>query len=141
VGVPAVYTSEVVLCIRQFYITIFEYGRSEAVMGHHSEPVRNFVAGMAAVAISQIVGNPVDVLANRVMASGGYGHSHIKRAAGNAPAFEYKTVGLFNGGAYRAVRHIVATEGIRGLGHGYFASVALHAPSSGIWWAIYGEVW
>ena len=127
-------------CILQFYITLFEMGRTKGVMGHHvPEPVRNFAAGIVAVATSQLVGNPVDVLANRVMAAGG---KHVVPKTGNLAAahFNYKNLGLFNGGAWRAVQHILAAEGWRGLYHGYGASVALHAPTSGIWWAMYGKL-
>lgn len=51
---------------------MFEFGRSEAVWGPgRPEALRNFFAGAVAVLTSQLLGNPVDVVANRIMASGG----------------------------------------------------------------------
>lgn len=129
----------------QLYITLFEFSRRESILGSHTpEPLRNFIAGIFAVATSQLAGNPIDVLANRVMAAGGLRSSNrvVQATAtlpeSTAPAFNYRNVGLFNGGAMRAVRHILAKEGWRGMYHGYSTSVALNAPTSGIWWAIYG---
>lgn len=125
------------------------------MLGSHTpEALRNFIAGFCAVATSQVIGNPIDVLANRVMASGRKGAqqpgpaspastaAHVEHAVHTqaSSAFNYRNVGLFNGGAFRAVKHIIAVDGWRGLMHGYWASVALHAPTSGLWWAIYG-VW
>jgi solute carrier family 25 protein 44 len=102
----------------QAYITVFEVSRGALSRSGalQSDSARFFAAGAVASFVGQMILVPLDVVSQRLMVQGG------PRA--------------FKGGAQLA-RHIVASEGVRGLYRGFAASVATYAPTSGVWWTCY----
>ncbi len=122
--------------VGQLYISVYEYLRAaESPVGvalgpEVGEGGRNMAAGAIAVAVSQCLGNPVDVIATRAMAAAG--------AASAAAGGVYADVGLLSGGAVRAVRHVVAQSGVRGLYAGYGVATLVQAPTASVWWGVYG---
>uniref|UniRef100_A0A1D2A7C5 Solute carrier family 25 member 44 n=1 Tax=Auxenochlorella protothecoides TaxID=3075 RepID=A0A1D2A7C5_AUXPR len=89
----------------------------------------SFVGGGLASFSSHAVMVPLDVVSQRQMIRTGQLRGG---GASAAPA-------VGPGGAAMA-RHILATEGVRGLYRGLGASIATYVPSSAIWWSSYG-VW
>eukprot|EP00759_Apiculatamorpha_spiralis_P042652 PhF_6_TR40558/c0_g1_i1/m.60809/K15121/SLC25A44; solute carrier family 25, member 44 len=83
--------------------------------------IRDGLSGFSADLTSQLFYIPFGLIGNRQMAAG-HGIS----------AYPYMSTP-------RYFRHIVQTEGIRGLYVGLMASLML-VPSSGVWWSIYGEL-
>ncbi|WCJ25554.1 Mitochondrial substrate carrier family protein [Euphorbia peplus] len=89
-----------------------------------SEPsqaaLANGVAGMTASLCSQGVFVPIDVVSQKLMVQGYFGHAK------------------YNGG-FDVARKIIKSDGIRGFYRGFGLSVLTYAPSSAVWWASYGS--
>jgi solute carrier family 25 protein 44 len=84
----------------------------------------SFVAGGIASLSGQLVAVPVDVISQRQMISGGADKSVSQK--------------INSSGGLALARHIIKTEGIRGLYRGLGASVLTFVPASAIWWSSYG---
>lgn len=92
----------------------------------------NLVGGAMASLSSHVITVPLDVVAQRQMIR--TGQQRELAAAGQRAAALVKPGGL------AMARHILETEGFRGMYRGLGASIATYVPTSGIWWASYG-VW
>ncbi|KJE89181.1 carrier protein [Capsaspora owczarzaki ATCC 30864] len=113
------------------YLTSYEYVKSHAQRFERPEWSQdkktlhqNLIAGFLSSVCSQVIIVPIDVIVQRQMVQG------TQSAAGTA-------VEAARGG-YAEFRHILATQGVRGLYRGLHLSLMLYPPSSAIWWATYG---
>jgi solute carrier family 25, member 44 len=111
----------------QIYVTTFELTRHMVSANTDNELVKNAVPGGLASLISQSVVVPVDIVSQRMMV-----HGQVTSPFGAAapPLLSTRQV----------VRDILKTEGSKGLFRGYWTSIATFAPSSIVWWAVYGKV-
>eukprot|EP00123_Amoebidium_parasiticum_P011827 comp20924_c2_seq1/m.27925 comp20924_c2_seq1/g.27925 ORF comp20924_c2_seq1/g.27925 comp20924_c2_seq1/m.27925 type:complete len:317 (-) comp20924_c2_seq1:208-1158(-) len=110
------------------YLTAYEIAREKAreLLPHdHQEFYRNLMAGTCASLASQMVIVPVDVISQRLMVQGDA---------------DIQSSGPRLRGGRATAMHILQTSGVRGLYRGFFTSLATYAPSSGIWWATYGQI-
>eukprot|EP00050_Salpingoeca_kvevrii_P010647 m.9617 g.9617 ORF g.9617 m.9617 type:complete len:323 (-) comp2993_c0_seq2:151-1119(-) len=114
----------------QCYITSYEALRHHMRVVSDIEPVRNFVAGAAASFISQSIAVPIDIVSQRLMVQGQTVGGAVVHLDGNATALTTR----------RLIRHIAATEGMRGFLTGFWASLLSAVPMSAIWWTSYGAV-
>ncbi|XP_001625024.2 solute carrier family 25 member 44 isoform X1 [Nematostella vectensis] len=101
--------------------TSYEVTREQ--LSGFSVAIRGFIAGGLASLIEQSLGNPVEVMAQRLMVEG----TGKRRAKG-----VYRPV------AFRVVRNVYKEHGISGFYRGFLVSVINSSFWSGIWWASYG---
>ncbi|KAL4431627.1 hypothetical protein ABPG77_001469 [Micractinium sp. CCAP 211/92] len=102
----------------------------------------SFVGGAMASLSSQAVVVPIDVVAQRLMLLGGGppgGAATLRDPNARALAAADAAARRHTSG-FALARHIVRTEGVRGLYRGFGASLAMFVPNSAIWWGAYG-VW
>jgi solute carrier family 25, member 44 len=117
-------TATLNLAVGQIYISIFEKLRSGdiALLNGSSETMRTPIAACAAVLVSQLVGNPVDVVSQRLM---------VDRAQHKPRGFRLW------GKPFEVASALYAREGVKGFYRGFWASVVQMAPGSSIWWTSY----
>ena len=109
----------------QIYITTFEFSRHMTSLYTTNELIRNCLPGGLASLISQSVTVPADIISQRMMV-----HGQGSRADSAQPKLTARSV----------LADVLRTEGMRGLTRGYWASIFTFAPSSAIWWAVYGHL-
>ena len=165
-GVPGLYrgfgTSALQLVVQQLYILSYEYLRSsrryeESEFPAPSESVRNAAAAAVAVALAQIIANPIDVVAQRMMLQGQLVSNAPMppRAASTstsvAPVAEGTTatgasvlVGQLDNAKPRAtmgvlevLRTVHGERGLLGMWAGFWVSTAQFVPSAALWWSTY----
>lgn len=106
------------------YLTFYESLRDKplpfAVPASMETQVQTFVAGAFSSMMSQMILNPNDVVSQRLM---------VQQQSASEGA-KYKN-------ARSAFMSLYHAEGIRGLYRGYFATIAVSAPSSALWWTVY----
>ena len=123
------------LPIRMVYLSTLEVVKARArgvCEALDLPPIAHGIAdaagGATASMCSQVLGVPIDIISQRQMVQG----VRVKSADGGSTTLE----GYRNG--WHALRHIVATDGVRGLYRGFGASVMTLVPGSALWWGFYG---
>ena len=123
------------LPIRMVYLSTLEVVKARArgvCEALELPPIAHGIAdaagGATASMCSQVLGVPIDIISQRQMVQG----VRVKSADGGSTTLE----GYRNG--WHALRHIVATDGVRGLYRGFGASVMTLVPGSALWWGFYG---
>lgn len=123
------------LPIRMVYLSTLEVVKARArgvCEALELPPIAHGIAdaagGATASMCSQVLGVPIDIISQRQMVQG----VRVKSADGGSTTLE----GYRNG--WHALRHIVATDGVRGLYRGFGASVITLVPGSALWWGFYG---
>ena len=124
------------LPIRAVYLSTLEMTKArarDACVALDLPPMAHGLAdaagGAVASSLSQILGVPVDVLAQRQMVQG-----VSVRAGVHGETRELR--GYENG--FHALRETLKKEGVRGMYRGFGASVMTLVPSSALWWGFYG---
>ncbi|KAI9000387.1 mitochondrial carrier domain-containing protein [Hyaloraphidium curvatum] len=139
------------------YISTYELVKSKVAEGAplaglydeaSSSFVSNLVGGATASLTSQFVVVPIDVVAQRLMiqtrdkSQSLFGKSSRPNSAPNTPSPPRPSPSGSSAPQYphyrsgiHVVRHILSTEGARGLYRGFFSSLFTYMPSSAIWWA------
>ena len=119
------------LPIRMVYLSTLEVVKARArgvCEALDLPPIAHGIAdaagGATASMCSQVLGVPIDIISQRQMVQG----VRVKSADGGSTTLE----GYRNG--WHALRHIVATDGVRGLYRGFGASVMTLVPGSALWW-------
>ena len=130
--------------IRMLYLSTLEYTKGNArevcremEVDEMYYGIADSVGGAMASLVSQTMGTPIDVIAQRQQV-GGLRHANFntwRRGRGGEEVM--KTFRGYRNGVH-AFREILKNEGIRGLYRGYTAGVATLVPSSAIWWGFYG---
>jgi solute carrier family 25 protein 44 len=103
----------------QLYITTYEVMRAWGRARGQTEAVCNLAAGIGASVVQQSVAVPIDVVSQRMM---------VDRRRDGATSTR------------SVIRGIVTREGVAGFWKGSAASLLTLAPSSGIFWASYGQM-
>ena len=123
------------LPIRMVYLSTLEVVKARArgvCEALDLPPIAHGIAdaagGATASMCSQVLGVPIDIISQRQMVQG----VSVKSADGGSTTLK----GYRNG--WHALRHIVATDGVRGLYRGFGASVMTLVPGSALWWGFYG---
>mmetsp|Transcript_10676 Transcript_10676/g.19484 ORF Transcript_10676/g.19484 Transcript_10676/m.19484 type:complete len:373 (+) Transcript_10676:160-1278(+) len=111
------------------YVTSLEFSKTHITRALRSEGSKSsyasssqmgsFLGGATASLASQMVRNPTDVIAQRLM---------IQGSKGATSSYE---------GGFHAFRTIFATEGLRGLYAGLSASILVSVPFSATFWGCY----
>lgn len=127
-GVRALYagfgTASLMLGVQQLFLVTYESLRSPergwpvAV----TEPIRNGASAAAAVLVSQVLGNPIDVVSQRLM---------LREQLTDAPAQQRPR------GAIEAATQVYRLRGVHGFYTGFAVSCAQFMPASSLWWTSY----
>eukprot|EP00055_Hartaetosiga_balthica_P016523 m.105047 g.105047 ORF g.105047 m.105047 type:complete len:334 (-) comp9122_c0_seq3:4267-5268(-) len=107
----------------QLYITSYERIKDNLTSILPNEIARNFIGGFTASMISQVIMVPANVVTQRMMVFGQTLTEGAKHETTTARSL---------------ASNILKTEGSRGFYKGYWASIAAFAPTSAIWWSVYG---
>eukprot|EP00056_Hartaetosiga_gracilis_P000588 m.39138 g.39138 ORF g.39138 m.39138 type:complete len:345 (-) comp10268_c0_seq2:92-1126(-) len=107
----------------QLYITSYERIKHRLTPVVPNEIGRNFIGGFSASMISQVIMVPANVVTQRMMV---FGQTVEQGATHEATT------------ARSLASNIIKAEGVRGFYKGYWASIAAFAPTSAIWWSVYG---
>jgi solute carrier family 25, member 44 len=122
-------TNTLNLGVGQLYISLYEVLRAPGMLHSSlSTEGRTFLAAATSVVVSQLVGNPIDVVAQRLMVQ-----RSIKHLVGGAEAAAAVAQGPLG-----VMRTVWAKDGLRGFYRGYGVSILQNAPSSATWWTSYG---
>lgn len=152
-------TSSLQLIVQQCYYVTYEALRdSKNYSPSVSESVRNSLSAALAVFLSQIIANPIDVIASRLMMQGQLSSNipmpprQVSTATAVAPVAEGAAGATSRAAATQTVvqptstlgpmdvlRSIIAQKGIRGLWSGFFISCAQFIPSGSLWWGVYPQ--
>jgi solute carrier family 25 protein 44 len=121
-------TNTLNLAVGQLYISMYEMLRAPGMIHPAlSTEARTFLAAATSVVVSQLVGNPIDVVAQRLMVQ-----RHIKDLVGSPEA-----AAAMGHGPVSVMRAVWEKDGLRGFYRGFGVSVLQNAPSSASWWTSY----
>lgn len=130
-GIRALYagwgTASLMLGVQQIYLVTYESLRSpeRSWAPDTAEPIRNGLAAASAVLVSQIFGNPIDVVSQRLML-----REQLADATPGGSAQRPK-------GAFEAASQVYRLRGLRGFYTGFAISCIQFVPSASLWWASY----
>lgn len=88
----------------------------------HLEIASHALAGVTAEALSAVSYLPTDIVSQRLQ-------THVK--------YSFLPERYQTGTAWKIVRHVWRTEGVRGFFRGYLPYLAVYGPGSAVWWAVY----
>ena len=136
-GIRALYagwgTASLMLGVQQIYLVTYESLRSPECSWppDTAEPIRNGIAAASAVLVSQIFGNPIDVVSQRLM---------LREQLADPPSASPGTPGGSAPrpkGAFEAALQVYRLRGLRGFYTGFAISCLQFVPSASLWWASY----
>lgn len=151
-------TASLQLIVSQIYIFTYEFLRArENFDSNMSESRRNAIAAAFAVLLAQVVANPIDVVAQKLMIQGQMVSNtpmpprQASTATAVAPMAEGSagsmsrtaatqsvlTQPMARMGAVDVLRQVVAQRGFWGLWNGFAISCAQFIPSASLWWSCY----
>lgn len=150
-------TASLQLIVQQCYYVTYEALRdSRNFSSPVTESTRNSLSAAVAVLLSQIIANPIDVVAQRLMLQGQLTSNTpmpprlASTATAVAPVAEGAAAATSRAaatqtavqpmaalGAVDVLRSVVAHHGVRGLWNGFFISCAQFIPSASLWWGVY----
>lgn len=107
----------------QCYITTYELMRLKTSYYTNNQALRGFFSGACASIVGQTIMVPVDIISQRLMVQGQGQCSKTHKP----------------NGAGMIIRQIWEHRGVRGFYRGYGISLMTYAPTSGVWWASYGQ--
>lgn len=127
-GIRALYagfgTASLMLGVQQLFLVTYESLRSpeRGWSASVSEPVRNGASAATAVLVSQVLGNPIDVVSQRLM---------LREQLTDVPPQQRPR------GAIEAATQVYRLRGIHGFYTGFGVSCAQFMPASSLWWTSY----
>ena len=118
------------------YIAVYEQMRT--LLGRYTHltnsKLKAALGGFSASVASQTLIVPIDIISQHLMMSG----SNERRLVKQMDHFHLRKQSSSRFGCtISVIRAIRLRYGIRGFYKGYFASLALYAPNSGMWWLFY----
>lgn len=149
-------TSTLMLAVQQLFIVTYEFLRSSDRYSsvQVAESSRNGAAAAAAVLLAQVIANPIDVVAQRLMLQGQI-VTHAPMTGSTSPSTVAPVAGAAGGVAAPPVRtggssgiprvlsavevlnHVYKSRGMYGFYAGFAVSCAQFIPSASLWWFTY----
>ena len=130
------WVSNLMIASQMTYVTTYESVRQLLTKYEVSDTkAKSFIAGGCASLMGQTFMVPIDVVTQHLQMHGCAGASKMRRLDPlNIPADAMKT--RF-GHVQAIVSLIYKRHGVHGFYKGYFASLAVYAPNSALWWFFY----
>jgi solute carrier family 25, member 44 len=149
-GVSALYagfpTASLFLIVQQAYLFLYEYmrARDRGWPAYFDEPVRNGLSAAVSVCCVQLLGNPIDVVSQRLMLRerpSGAQVAPVSAPAAAAAAAVPPLVALSPVPPRHRARDIAMevyrSKGVRGFYSGFGVSCAQFVPAASLWWSAY----
>jgi hypothetical protein len=149
-------TSSLQLVVQQQYVFTYEYLRAADRYSDMksdftpSEPIRNGISAAVSVFLSQIIANPIDVVAQRLMLQGQIRSNEpmqsqqatsvvtpVAAGATTPTSTVISTKSDYPLSARDLARYIYRTHGIKGFYSAFLISCGQYMPSASLWWTSY----
>nr|CAB3266184.1 solute carrier family 25 member 44-like [Phallusia mammillata] len=127
----------------QLYITAYETSK-QTIFNNQSLMVQHLCGGFMASTVSQTIMVPVDIIAQHQQVLGSRHKMtsvDLKKTKNGAKVIATEAVQTkklsFIGQSVRIFRHILKTEGLKGLYRGYLVSLSTYGSNSAFYWGFY----